>query len=46
MAKLALAVVVLVVVLVVGGVVYLGTADIAPSTQKVEKVIPDDRLPH
>lgn len=45
MAKLALAVIALAVVVVVGGVVYLGTADIAPPIQKVEKVIPDDRLP-
>ena len=45
MAKLVLAVGVLAVVAVIGGFVYLGTADIAPPSQKVEKVIPDDRLP-
>ena len=45
MAKFVLAVGVLAVVAVVGGIVYLGTANITPHSQKVEKVIPDDRLP-
>lgn len=35
----------LIVVVLVGGVVFLATWDIPAPTQQVEKVIPDDRFP-
>jgi len=37
--------IVLILVAVLGGVVYLMTWDVPPPTQKVEKVLPDDRFP-
>ena len=33
-------------VVALGGVVFLATWDIPPPTAQVEVVIPDDRLPH
>lgn len=45
MSKLAAALVLLVLVVVVGGGVFLATVDLPPPSAKVEKVIPDDRLP-
>lgn len=36
----------LIVVVLVGGAVFLATWEIPPPHQQVEKVIPDDRFPH
>ena len=43
--KMTLFVLLLLVGLVVSGGVFLLFWDIAPATQKVEKVLPDDRFP-
>ena len=37
--------IVFIVVILVGGVVFLATWDVPAPSQKVEKVIPDDRFP-
>ena len=46
MSKLAGLLVALVIAVVVGGGIFLATFDLPPPSVKVEKVIPDDRLPH
>jgi hypothetical protein len=45
MSKLAGVLVVLVLAVVVGGGAFLATWDVPPPSAKVEKVIPDERLP-
>jgi hypothetical protein len=45
MSKLAGLLVALVLLVVVGGGIFLSTFDLPPPSAKVEKVIPDDRLP-
>jgi hypothetical protein len=45
MSKIAGLLVVLVLALVIGGGIFLATFDLPPPTAKVEKVIPDERLP-
>jgi hypothetical protein len=45
MSKIAGMLVVLVLAVVVGGGVFLATFDLPPPSAKIEKVIPDDRLP-
>ncbi len=45
MLKLTVAILVLVVVLLGGGVTYLALWDIPAPSKSVEKVIPDERLP-
>ena len=46
MSKLVGLLVILVLAVVIGGGVFLATFDLPPPSAKVEKVIPDDRLPH
>jgi len=45
MSKLAGLLVALVLVVVIGGGVFLATFDLPPPSAKIEKVIPDERLP-
>ena len=45
MSKLAGLLVVVVLAVVVGGGIFLATFDLPPPSVKVEKVIPDERLP-
>jgi hypothetical protein len=45
MSKIAGMLVVLVLAVVVGGGIFLATFDLPPPSAKIEKVIPDDRLP-
>jgi hypothetical protein len=45
MSKITGILVVLVLAVVVGGAVFLATWDLPPPTAKVEKVIPDEKLP-
>lgn len=45
MSKIAAVLVVLVLAVIVGGGVFLATFDLPPPSAKVEKVIPDDKLP-
>jgi hypothetical protein len=45
MGKIAGVLVLVVLVIVVGGGIFLATSDIPAPAAKVEKVIPDDRLP-
>lgn len=45
MSKLAAVLVVLVLAVIVGGGIFLATFDLPPPSAKVEKVIPDDKLP-
>lgn len=45
MSKIAAVLVLLVLAVVVGGGVFLATFDLPAPSAKVEKVIPDDRLP-
>lgn len=45
MSKIAGLLVVLVLAVIVGGGIFLATFDLPPPSAKVEKVIPDDRLP-
>ncbi len=45
MARVTLAIVVLILVALGGGVAFLAAWDIPPPTRSVEKVIPNDRLP-
>lgn len=45
MSKIAGVLVVLVLAVLVGGGIFLATFDIPPPSAKVEKVIPDARLP-
>lgn len=45
MSKIAAVLVLLVLAVVAGGGVFLATFDLPPPSAKVEKVIPDDRLP-
>jgi hypothetical protein len=45
MGKIAGIVLLLVLIILVGGGIFLATSDIPAPAQKVEKVIPDDRLP-
>lgn len=45
MAKVTLAILVVILVAVGGGVAFLAVWDIPPPTRSVEKVIPNDRLP-
>ncbi len=35
----------LTVLVVIAGVVFLGTADLAPPSETIEKVLPDERFP-
>ncbi len=46
MSKLVGLLVILVLAVVIGGGVFLATFDLPPPSAKVEKVIPDARLPH
>lgn len=46
MSKLAGLLVILVLAIMVGGGIFLATFDLPPPTAKIEKVIPDERLPH
>ena len=46
MNKLAVLLVSLVLAVVIGGGIFLATFDLPPPSAKVEKVIPDERLPH
>ncbi|HLI11052.1 MAG TPA: hypothetical protein VKY65_05590 [Alphaproteobacteria bacterium] len=46
MLKFASIVALVIVVVIVGGAVFLGTWQIPAPTAKVEKVIPNDRFPH
>lgn len=45
MLKLTVAIIVLIVVLLGGGVAYLALWDIPAPSKSVEKVVPDERLP-
>jgi len=45
MVSLLRIVIVLAVLIVVGGIVLLATVDLQPPTQRIEKIIPNDRLP-
>lgn len=45
MSKIAAVLVVLVFAVIVGGGIFLATFDLPPPSAKVEKVIPDDKLP-
>jgi hypothetical protein len=45
MNKLAGLLVILVLAVVIGGGIFLATFDIPPPASKIEKVIPDERLP-
>jgi len=45
MSKIAGVLVILVLVALVGGGIFLATFDLPPPSAKVEKVIPDDKLP-
>ncbi|MEQ8164721.1 MAG: hypothetical protein RIC93_01450 [Alphaproteobacteria bacterium] len=45
MGKLTVSVVVLVLIVLVGGFVFLSTWDIPAPTRQVEKTLPDDRFP-
>lgn len=45
MSKIAAVLVVLVLAVIVGGGIFLATFDLPPPSAKVEKVIPDDKLP-
>ncbi|MGE5505984.1 MAG: hypothetical protein ACM31L_16300 [Actinomycetota bacterium] len=45
MSKLSAVLVLLVLAAVAGGAVFLATWDVPPPSARVEKVIPDDKLP-
>ncbi len=45
MAKISLAILVLILLAAGGGAAFLAVWDIPPPTRSVEKVIPNDRLP-
>lgn len=45
MSKIAGVLAVLVLAVIVGGGIFLATFDLPPPAAKVEKVIPDDKLP-
>lgn len=45
MSKLSSVLVVLVLAVIVGGAVFLATWDLPPPSARVEKVIPDEKLP-
>ncbi|HLO78228.1 MAG TPA: hypothetical protein VK196_17365 [Magnetospirillum sp.] len=45
MSKIAAVLVVLMLAVIVGGGIFLATFDLPPPSAKVEKVIPDDKLP-
>jgi hypothetical protein len=45
MSKIAAVLVALVLAVIVGGGIFLATFDLPPPSAKVEKVIPDDKLP-
>jgi hypothetical protein len=46
MMKIALAGLVFVIVLALGGLAVLANVKVAPLPQKVEQVVPDDHFPH
>ena len=46
MSKLAGLLVILVFAVIIGGGIFLATFNLPPPSAKVEKVIPDARLPH
>ena len=45
MGRFALFLAILVLATLAGGAIYLGTKELPPPTERVEKIIPNDRFP-